>query len=243
MSRIRRRFRPRWGPTLAVLPAFLLLVGLGTWQVQRMAWKEALIVELSARLAQPPAQLPATVAGPAAAEFMPVRLRGRFLHDRELYLGARLYKGEAGFNVVTPFVLEDGRTVLVDRGWVPSARKAPATRAAGQIAGTVTIDGLVRRGGWKGSELFRPANQPAENLWLWMDLPGMAAGAGVADAITDVYVTAGAGETPGGLPVGGQMQPQVSNNHLAYALTWYALAVALLVIYAVHQSRPQEEED
>ncbi|HEY5598665.1 MAG TPA: SURF1 family protein, partial [Kiloniellales bacterium] len=198
MSGARWRFRPRLGPTLGALLAVLLLVGLGTWQMQRLAEKRALIAELAARLDQPPAALPATIPDAAALEFVPVRLRGTFLHDRELYVGARPYRGEVGFHVVTPFVLEDGRTVLIDRGWVPGARRPPETRAAGQVSGTVTAEGLIRSGGWKGYDLFRPANRSAENEWLWMDLPAMAARAGVGDALTTVYVAAGAGENPDG---------------------------------------------
>ncbi len=238
----RRRFRPRLGPTLVVLPALLLLVGLGTWQVQRLAEKRVIIAELAARLDQPPVALPAAIPDPAALEFVPVRLRGRFLHDRELYVGARLYRGEAGFHVVTPLVLEDGRTVLVDRGWVPSLRRAPDSRAKGQVTGTTTVEGLIRSGGWKGYDRFRPANRPAENEWLWMDLPAMAARAGVGEAVTTVYVAAGAGENPGGLPIGGRGQPEVRNSHFGYAMTWYALALALLVTYVVHQSRAPREE-
>lgn len=231
------RFRPRLGPTVAVLCAVLLLVGLGTWQMQRLTWKGALVAELAARGSQPPIALPPVIADPMALEFTPVRLRGEFLHDRELYIGARVHRGAAGFDVVTPFALEDGRTVLVDRGWVPSARRAPETRTAGQIMGTVTVEGRVRMAGWKGSDMFRPANSPAENYWLWMDLPAMAAQIGVDGAITSLYIVAGRGDTPGGLPIGGLRPVEARNNHLGYALTWYALALALLVIYVVHQGR------
>jgi surfeit locus 1 family protein len=242
MRDIRRHFRFRPGPILAVLSAVLLLAGLGTWQMQRMSWKDGLNAELAARRSQPPAALPETLSDPDALAFTPVRLSGHFLHDRELYLGARVHRGEAGFGIVTPFVLADGRTVLVERGWVPSSRRMPETRAAGQIPGDVTIEGHVRTGGWTGYKMFRPANRPADNDWLWMDLPAMAAHVGVDGAVTSLYIVAGAGETPGGLPIGDLRPVEVRNSHLGYAMTWYALAVALLVMYVVHQSRPREEE-
>lgn len=217
-----------------------VLLGLGTWQMQRLAEKQALIADLAARAVQVPSDLPATLADPAAMEFAPVRLRGQFRHDRELFVGARVYQGEAGFHVVTPFVLADGRAVLVNRGWVPSAKQAPETRAAGQIAGTVTVDGILRTGGWKGNDLFRPANSPEKNLWLWMDLPAMAAHADVANTETSFYVAAGGTANPGGLPVGGFGRPEVRNTHFGYAMTWYGLAVVLLVIYVVHQSQRRD---
>lgn len=237
----RRRFRPRLWPTLVTLAALAGLVALGTWQVQRLHWKEALIAELDARMRAPPAALPAEIADPAALEYRPVRLVGRFLHGKELYLGARAREGRVGFHVVTPMELEDGRVVLVDRGWVPPERKAPATRTEGQVAGRVTLVGLPRRGGWKGLDLFRPDNQPERNLWLWMDLPAMAARAGLSGVVTELYVEAGPAPNPGGLPIGGQMRVELRNDHLQYAMTWYALAVALLVIYVLHQSPVQAE--
>ncbi len=241
-SSIRWHFRPRLVPTLAALSGVLLLVGLGSWQMQRLTWKEGVIAKLAARSAQPPKALPWIIADPAALEFTPVRLRGTFLHDGELYIGARLHRGKAGFDVVTPFVLEDGRTILVDRGWVHSSARAAETRVAGQITGAVTVEGQVRTGGWKGSDLFRPANSPAKNEWLWMDLPAMAMKAGVDGAITSLYIVAGAGENPGGLPIGGLRSVEVRNDHLGYALTWYALALVLLVIYVMHQSRSPHKE-
>lgn len=243
MSGVRWRFRPRLGPSVVVLSMVLLLVGLGTWQIQRMAWKEALIADLVARGRQPSVPLPRVITDPKALEFTPVRLRGKFLHDRELFISARVHKDEVGLNIITPFVLVDGRTVLVNRGWVPSARRAPETRAAGQIAGVVTIEGQARIGGWNGYDLFRPANNPAKNQWLWMDLPAMAAYAGVDNALLSLYVTAGAAENPGGLPIGGAARVEVRNNHFGYAMTWFVLAIALLVIYVVHQSRTQNEDE
>ena len=219
-----------------------MLVGLGTWQLERLAWKEGLIAEMQARAAAAPMPLPQDLADPAF-EYRKVRLRGQFLHDRELYLGARTHKSKVGLHIMTPMRLEDGRTALVDRGWVPPERKDPAARAEGRVTGSLVLEGVVRRGGWGGMEMFRPENQPEENLWLWLDLPAMAARAGLSGAVTEVYVAAGPAPNPGGYPIGGQTRVDLANNHLQYAITWYALAMALLVIYLLHQSRPQESPD
>lgn len=238
MTLFGRTFRPRLAPSLAALFGIIVLLGLGTWQLQRLEWKEGLIAAYQARRAAPPIPLPDPIADPAALDNRPVRLRGRFLNDRELYLGARSYKGQVGFHVVTPFRLDDGRSVLVDRGWVPPDRRDPATRPQGQLAGTVEVTGLARVGGWRGSDMFRPANQPEQNHWLWYDLPAMAARAGLDDAITAVYVAAAPRALPGGLPIGVLPGVSLRNDHLQYAITWYTLAAALLVIYFLHQSRP-----
>lgn len=238
MTLFGRRFRPRLGPSLAALLGVLVLLGLGTWQLHRLEWKAAMIAEDVAHRAAPPMALPDRIVDPAVLDNRPVRLAGRFLHERELYLGARSYQGEVGFHVVTPFRLNDGRTVLVDRGWVPPARRDPATRAAGQVAGPLEITGLARVGGWRGSAWFRPANEPERNHWLWYDLPAMAARAGLEDPVTAIYVAAAPDPVPGGLPIAVVPEANLRNDHLQYAVTWYALAAALAVIYFLHQSRP-----
>jgi len=234
---LRRKFQPRFWPSLAALIALAVLLGLGTWQMQRLDWKAALIAEMQARGAAAAIELPRDLSAPDL-EYRKVRLRGTFLHDRELYLSSRTNKGKVGLHVVTPMRLDDGRIILVDRGWVPPEKKDPAARAEGQVAGPVALEGVLRRGGWGGSTWFQPANQHEENLWLWLDLPAMAARAGVPGAETAAYVAAHLAEIPGGYPLGGTARVDLSNNHLQYAITWYALAAILLVIYVLHQSRP-----
>ncbi len=236
----RRRFRPGFWPTAVTLAALSVLIGLGTWQLQRLEWKSALIAEMQARGVAAPIALPADPSDPSL-EYTPVRLIGQFLHEKELHVPARTHNGKVGLHIVTPLRLDDGRTVFVNRGWVPPAKQDPATRAAGQVEGLVTLDGAIRRGGWGGMETFRPANQPDDNLWLWMDLPAMAAHAGLKGAETRVYVAAGPAANPGGYPIGAPTRLDVSNNHLQYAIIWYALAAALLVIYLLHQRRPPKD--
>ena len=237
-----RRFRPRFWPTAVTLVALSMLIGLGTWQLQRLDWKGALIAEMRGRMAAPAIAVPADPADPAL-QYRVVRLRGQFLHGKEFYLASRTHKGKVGLHIVTPMRLEDGRVLLVDRGWVPPELKDPATRAPGQIGGTLELSGTLRAGGWHGSQMFRPANQPEENLWLWFDLPAMAAQAGLENAETGVYVAAAQAPEPGGYPRGVPLEIDLVNNHLQYAITWYALAVALLVIYLLHQRRPLEKTD
>ena len=121
----------------------LLLLWLGTWQVQRLHWKEGLIAERNAALAAAPVSLPQPLDGARALEFHPVRAEGEFLNEHELYLNAQAFTGDPGFHIVTPFRLAGGATVFVDRGFVPTDSRAPATRAAGEIAGPTAVTGLL----------------------------------------------------------------------------------------------------
>jgi surfeit locus 1 family protein len=221
-------YRSLLWPTLWSAFGLLLLLGLGTWQVQRLAWKEGLIAQRNAALAAAPVPLPQTLEAARALEFHPVRADGEFLNDRELYLNAQSLRGDQGFHIVTPFRLEGGTVLLVDRGFVPTDRQTPATRAASEIAGPTSVTGLLRLPeppGW-----FTPANEPNKNSWFSIDLPAMAQAAGVGTALP-FYLDAGAAPNPGGWPQGGQTITELPNDHLQYAITWYSLAVALIVIY------------
>ncbi len=241
----RRRFRPRLWPSLVTVTMLATLLVLGNWQLERLEWKRGLSAEMTERMASPARALPPPPVDAAALRYRPIRIQGRFHHDRELYLEARSHQGRAGLHLVTPFALDDGRVVLVDRGWVPPERRRPETRAEGQIEGPVSLTATLRTGGWNGYDFLRPENDPAANAWVWMDLPRMAETTGLEGVVGDYYLAADATPNPGGLPIGRAPRIDLPNNHLAYALTWYALAFVLLVIYLLHQSRPEptnEEE-
>lgn len=242
-----RRFRPTLWPTLITIPALMVLIAMGVWQLERLEWKEALIHERQSRSQAPAILLPDNLGDPADLAFQNVRLRGRFLHDREFYLAARTLEGRVGLHVVTPLALQDGRVVLVDRGWIPEGRRDPATRSAGQLPGELELTGLVRLPGWKGYSWLRPDNQPGENLWFWVDPTAMAAAAGLvpvaAEIVAEVYLDAGPADNPGGWPVGGQTPIDLPNDHLQYAITWFALALSLVVIYVLYHLRRDSDED
>ena len=230
-----RPFRPRLWPTLITVPAVLVLIGLGTWQVQRLYWKEALIAERQAGFTGP------VTPWSEAANRLPqlywhrVSASGQFLNDRELVLAARSMNGNAGYHIVTPFAIEGGPVLLVDRGWVPLDRKDPATRSQGQLEGTVSVTGILRPGHQKN--WLTPDNEPDKNFWFWIDIPAMARAARVQDRVVqDGFLEADAMPNPGGFPIGGQTRINLPNDHLQYAITWYALAGALIVIYFLYST-------
>jgi surfeit locus 1 family protein len=232
------RFRPTLWPTLISVPAFIVLVGLCVWQVQRLHWKQELIADREARVAAEPIALPAEGVDPASVDYRRVRLEGAFRHDKELFLGARSLNGNVGYQVLTPFELAGGGAILIDRGWVPVERKAPESRAEGQPAGPQTVDGIVRLA--PGKAWMQPDNEPAHNMWFFVDLPAMKAASGV-DLRTDLYVDAGPAQNPGKYPVGGQTRIELPNDHLQYAITWGLLALALAVIYVLYHLKLERE--
>lgn len=225
-------FRPTLWPTLFTIPAVLVMAALCIWQVQRLYWKEALIAERVERTAAAPIALPGPGSDLAADEFHRVTLSGTFDHAHEFFMAARSQNGNVGYWIVTPLQPADGSgAILVNRGWVPDARRDPGRRAEGQLAGTVTFDAIIRRPqvqGW-----FQPANEPGKNRWFYLSPAEMAASSGLPFR-TDLYVDAVAADIPGGFPIGGQTRINLPNDHLSYAITWGSLAIALVVIYVLY---------
>ncbi|MDI4663614.1 SURF1 family protein [Xanthobacter autotrophicus] len=225
-------------PALAALAAFLILVGLGTWQLERRAWKEDLLARVEARVHAAPEPVPPSAAWPhltrEADEYRRVRARGTFDHARETLVytvrgedAAGPLKGQ-GFLVVTPLLRPDGPPLLVNRGFVPLGLRDAATRVAGQVSGEVEVVGLLRfpeEASW-----FVPANDPARDSFYRMDPVGIAAARGLAAA--PFIIDQEAGAVPGHLPAGGGTRLAFPNRHLEYALTWYGLAAALVAVAA-----------
>ncbi len=229
-------FRPRLVPTLIAVPGVLLLLGLGTWQVVRLAEKTTLNAYRAERVEAPAVALPARVVDSAEFDFRRVALAGVFRHDRELYLNARSQRGNAGYHILTPLIRDGAPPVLINRGWAPYDRKNPDRRAEGQAQGRMQVEGILRREPRRG--WLMPDNDPAKNEWFWYDLPMMARATGFDD-LAPFYVEAVATPNPGGFPIGGQTIVELPSPHLQYAVTWYALAVALAVIYVMWHRRSQ----
>lgn len=228
-------FRPTLWPTLFTVPALAALIALGTWQLHRLEWKQDLIDKLQSRSTGSAVAAPDAGADLAAFEFQRVRATGVFRHDRELYLIGRSVSGAPGLHVLTPLVPADGSpAILVDRGWIPVEKRDPATRPERQPSGAVTVEGIVRLE--KGRGWFIPDNDPVKNTWYFVDIPAMAKATGTP-LRPGYYVVADDSSLPGGYPKGGQWRLDLRNDHLEYAITWYSLAVALLVIYIVYHRR------
>ncbi|ACB82946.1 Surfeit locus 1 family protein [Methylorubrum populi BJ001] len=213
---------------LAGLALTGVFLGLGTWQVERRVWKLALIDRVEARIHAEPVPAPGPEEWPgltaASAEYRRVRLTGRFAHDRATLVQALSERG-AGFWVLVPLVTDRGFTVLVNRGFVPTEARERSARAAGEPEGEVTLTGLLRLSEPGGGFLRR--NDPAADRWYSRDVAAIATARGIdgSTAVAPYFVDADAAPNPGGLPMGGLTVVAFHNNHLVYALTWYALAL------------------
>jgi surfeit locus 1 family protein len=225
--------RPEHFPWVAVIlgiAGIAVLVGLGTWQVNRLAWKEALLASIDQRIHTAPrtlAEVEVQFAQFGDVDYEPVELSGTFDHARERHFFAT-YEGESGFFVYTPLALPDGRRVFINRGFVPYDNKDASTRPEGQVGGTVTISGLARNPLAEKPSAMLPDNETDKNIFYWKDLAAMGESAGVdRSTLLPFFVDAGPAKNPGGLPVGGVTIIDLPNSHLQYAITWYGLAAGL----------------
>ncbi len=166
--------RPKPIPLIMTVGAVLLLFGLGSWQVSRLIWKEALMADIERAAQTTPLQgLP---SDPTSKRFYRVQLEGEYLPEPEFHLAARYFRSQLGYSVINPFKLNDGRIVLVSRGWVPTNKKEPHQRDA-LPEGPQTILAQIRTSDERNP--FTPANQPGENVWFGRDALEMGAHAGL----------------------------------------------------------------
>lgn len=224
------RFRARLVPTLIAVPGVIVLLCLGTWQVSRHVERTAENDLRASQLALPAVEVDRVLADPASFRFRRVTASGNFAHDREIYMYARSKRGNDGYYILTPLLRPGAPPVIINRGWVPTQRKDASARPQGQVAGPVTVEGILRTEQRKG--LMTPDNDTLGNRWFWFDLPAMAVATKLPDLLP-VYIEAGPTPNPGGFPIGDQTQEQLPLPHVQYAITWYSLAVALAVIFVL----------
>jgi surfeit locus 1 family protein len=224
-------------PSLAALLALAVLLALGTWQLERRAWKHSLIATINQRA--PPAPLPApdtwTGLDTAGMEFRRIAFQGEFRHEDEALVftsGSALRSDVSGHGywVFTPARLPGGGgVVVVNRGFVPEGRQDASTRSEGQVAGAVDVVGVIRPPEARG--LFTPADNPGQNLWFVRDHLAMAAAKNWGP-VAPFFIDQEAPSPSGGLPRAGKIVPNLPDNHLQYAITWYGLAAVLVAVFA-----------
>lgn len=213
--------------TIVALAALLFLAfcALGTWQVQRRAWKLALIERVEQRVhAEPVAPPPPArwaAVNVADDEYRRVQVTGQFLHEHESLVQAVTVQG-AGFWVMTPLQQADGTRVWINRGFVPPARRALADHGGALPAGTVALTGLLRITEPGGG--FLRHNEPAQGRWYSRDVQALSAARGLQQA-APYFIDAAASPGPQGAPIGGLTVIQFPNTHAVYAFTWYTLAL------------------
>jgi surfeit locus 1 family protein len=203
-------------PLVFGLGGLAVLLALGTWQLQRLAWKEDILAGIAERMALPPGDVPAEPVE-AEDEYRRVDAGGTF-RPGEIHVYTSAPPRGVGYRVIAPFALEDGREILVDRGFVPVGDKdAPRPLGRARITGTLL---------WPddGADSAAPPDLD-RNVWLARDLPRMAEVLGTAPVLVVLSATDDPA-APMPLPAG----VDIRNDHLEYAVTWFGLAAVWAVM-------------
>jgi surfeit locus 1 family protein len=208
----------------------VVLVGLGTWQVYRLRWKNGILAQIEAAEAAQAVPLSTAPAPDMPAPYTKVSVTGRFRFDKAAQLGAEVRDTRTGPTIgyyqIVPLDRDEASPILVDRGWVPQKRETPLD----DPPGVVTVVGYVlpaQKQSW-----FSARDDDAARQFYTLDPQAIGAAVGVADLAPFAIVAMGA-PAAGAYPAPAQHLPRPPNNHLSYAITWYGLAVSLVVIFAV----------
>ena len=222
------QFRPRPWPTALCLAGLSVLLALGFWQLDRLAWKEGLLARIDARMVGAAVPLPAGALDLEDWEYRRVVASGRFDHAREVPVFNVGPQGGAGFDLYAPLKSDGGAPALwVNRGWVGESVYRDNPEAVARPAGAVTLEGVVR--GARRPGPFTPENDPAADLWFFPELAAMDQARGIEARVFVVHALPEAGAAR--WPRASMPGVSIRNDHLSYAITWFALAGAWVVIY------------
>ncbi|WP_273793144.1 SURF1 family protein [Brucella anthropi] len=203
---------------------FIVFMGLGFWQVERLQWKLDLIARVDARVHAEPVAAPGpddwANVNQKDDEYRHVTLTGTYLNDKEVLVHALTERG-AGYWVLTPMRSPNGALTFINRGFVPSDKRDPSLRQEMQISGETTVTGLLRMPEPDG--FFLRPNDPARNDWNSRDVAAFAQKDNLG-AVAPYFIDADATANAGALPIGGLTVVKFRNSHLSYAITWFALA-------------------
>lgn len=214
----------------------LLMACLGAWQLQRLVWKEALIADLEmAEKSAPKDVLSDIKSMDEHTGFWRYRLNGVFLHDKEVHLAIRYYKNKLGYHILTPFKLSDGRVIILNRGWVSTDQKEQNKRPETVVQGEQTVTVMLRSD--RDHSYFTPANQPEKNMWFWRDIPAMEKFTGLS--LYPVSADIIGEQKDGELPVPSTGHIELRNDHLGYALTWFGIGIAIVIMTRVYVRKHQ----
>lgn len=240
-------YKPTLGRWIVTLLLVGMCLGLGIWQIKRLEWKEGLVAELQAAQSSDKIYketLPDNLAELAEKNFYPIMLPGEFVHEYEIDVVGRSIGGEPGFNVYTPFrIADDGRMILVNRGWVPQNKKEPENRPEDAFFDdTVFVSGFISVP--QGGSGFLPDHDVKGNLWFWPDITRINAEKGLELPPFTIEVVNS--EPPANvLPLPrADHEVELRNDHLNYALMWFSLSFAGLAIFFIyHLKSVKGDED
>ena len=194
----------------------LVFVGLGTWQIIRLNWKNNLILEIENSLKNPPVEL----AESNKENFLKIRTSGSIDFDKQIYLYNLNDTGTPGFEVINPITIGD-ENYLINRGWIPFEKKGTEEI---NIFDQENIIGTLKLQGRKN--IFKPDNDLVENYWFSLNREDVLKFTGKNFSKYIIYLDGNYQ-----FPRPKKITANISNNHKKYAMTWFSLAISILLLY------------
>ena len=193
-----------------------VFIGLGTWQIIRLNWKNNLILEIENSLKNPPVEL----AQSKKENFLKIKTSGSIDFDKQIYLYNLNESGTPGFEVINPITIGD-ENFLINRGWIPFEKKGTQEI---NVFDQKNIIGTLRLQGRKN--IFKPDNDLDENYWFSLDREDILKFTGKNFSEYIIYLDGNYQ-----LPRPKKITANISNNHQKYAITWFSLALSILLLY------------
>ncbi len=213
-------------PAISSAVMLAVLISLGTWQVHRLAWKRGILAQIASAEERPAIPMPAD-----PSPYTKVSVTGVMRNDLSALYGSEVRETPGGPRIgaqlLVPLERPGQPPILVDRGWVPMERSRKLAPANGEVA----VEGYVRAPDHPG--LFSATDDPAMRQFYTLDPAAIGAAIGLPTMAPFTLVALGP-PPPEGYPDPARKLPRPPNDHLSYAITWYGLAVTLVVIFAVY---------
>ena len=216
-----------WGMVVFGVLGTTILLSLGIWQLQRLAWKHEVLRAIESKILAPAVEIPQTVL-PDAHSLLPVRAEGRYKGDTVRVLVSQKIYG-AGYRLITAFELVDGRTIMLDRGFTSVRLEIPSTpEGRGQVIGNLQWPQEI--------DSFTPENDLAANIWFARDVARLAEHLKAEPVLLVLRDSSFETEAATPLP---KMTANIPNDHMNYAITWFSLALIWLGMsgYFLYRSR------
>ena len=217
---------PNIFPFVSFLIALTILLGLTTWQLKRLVWKNNLINERVNAYESEPRDLDKIIK-PQDEEFSKILVNGKLINDYELFMPALSKRGNNGYHILVPLKTSSGKNIIFNTGWVPLAKKQVENRENNLNLFEDEFEAVIRLPGRKG--YFQPDNDPKDNFWFFVQ-PELMEKTLKMKLEKKFYLEA-VNNGPNGFPLGNQTRIYIRNNHLQYAITWFLIAIGLVGVF------------
>ena len=214
--------------TLVSIIISLICFSLSIWQVKRLKWKEDLISNIEKAYNSDSININVLTGDLRNFKFKNVYLEGIFINEKSMFLGPRVNKNQVGYHLITPFLLKDGRYILINRGWLKEILKIKEQKKE------YLINGILKESDIKN--IFTPQNNMEKNLWFYISTKQMSEFSEIK-LVDNIFVDLIGSNPNERLTIINSSIPKIVNNHLQYVITWTILGLLFLVMNYIYSKR------